>query len=35
VDHVTILAGALPAALLALLADAIFGAAEKRMQVPR
>jgi osmoprotectant transport system permease protein len=35
VDHVTILAGALPAAVLALLADAIFGAAEKRMQVPR
>jgi osmoprotectant transport system permease protein len=35
VDHVTILAGALPAAALALLADAIFGAAEKRMRVPR
>ena len=35
VDHVTILAGALPAAGLALLADAIFGAAEKRMRAVR
>jgi osmoprotectant transport system permease protein len=35
VDHVTILAGALPAALLALLADAIFGAAEKHVRVPQ
>jgi osmoprotectant transport system permease protein len=35
VDHVTILAGALPAAVLALLADAAFGAAEKRMGAPR
>jgi osmoprotectant transport system permease protein len=35
VDYVTILAGALPAAALALLADTAFGAAEKRMRAAR
>ncbi len=35
VDHLTILAGALPAAALALVADAAFASAEKRMRVAR
>jgi osmoprotectant transport system permease protein len=34
-DHATILAGALPAAALALAADALFGVLERRLDVPR
>lgn len=34
-DHTTILAGALPAAALALLADVFFGAIERRLEPPR
>lgn len=34
-DHATILAGALPAALLALAADAVLGSVERRLKAPR